>query len=121
MSLLENEVLKKDQEMKQSCSNARRSIDSAVDLKGLSHKLFSKYMNYIQSQVNITIKERQCLVPLSHQRRGVEQPKYNEEGKAHKRDLDNSVDQFDDMGSVQGEEYYQKTIGSQLEPVTTKL
>ena len=72
MSLLENEVLKKDQEMKKVGMNVRKSIDSAVDLQGLSHKLFSKYMNYIQSQVNITIKERQSLVPLSHQRRGIE-------------------------------------------------
>lgn len=55
MSILENEVLKKDQEMKMIGSNVRRSIDGAVDLKGLSHKLFSKYMNYIQSQVNMTI------------------------------------------------------------------
>ena len=55
MSILENEVLKKDQEMKQVGSNVRKSVNSAVDLNGLSHKLFSKYMNYIQSQVNMTI------------------------------------------------------------------
>ena len=47
MIQLENEVLKKDQEIKQVGSNVQRSIDSAVDLKILSHKLFSKYMNYI--------------------------------------------------------------------------
>ena len=55
MIQLESEVLKKDQEIKQVGSNVKRSIDSAVDLKILSHKLFSKYMNYIQSQVNMMI------------------------------------------------------------------
>ena len=79
MTILENEVLKKDSEMKQMGSNVKRSIDSAVDLKGLSHKLFSKYMNYIQSQVNMTLSERQSLIPISQQRRGIEQPKYVDE------------------------------------------
>jgi len=41
--------------MKQMGNNVRRAIDNAVELKGLSHKLFSKYMNYIQSQVNMAI------------------------------------------------------------------
>jgi len=47
MTNLENEVLKKDNEMKQMSSNVKREIDNAIDLPGLSHKLFSKYMNYI--------------------------------------------------------------------------
>lgn len=49
MANLENEILKKDNEMKQISSNVKKEIDNAIDLSGLSHKLFSKYMNYIQS------------------------------------------------------------------------
>ena len=112
MTQLENEVLKKDQEMKQMGNNVRRAIDNAVELKGLSHKLFSKYMNYIQSQVNMAIQERQSLVPISYQRRGIEQPKYNE---VSKKDLkkDTSADLIEDVGSVCGDEL--PNYGTQIE------
>ena len=71
---LENDVLKKDNDMKQMSDNVKREMDNAIDLPGLSHKLFTKYMNYIQSQVNITIKERPAYIPLSMKLRGQKEP-----------------------------------------------
>ena len=78
MTTLENEVLKKDQEIKSIGANVKRAVDNAIDLPGLSHKLFSKYMNYIQSQVNITIKERPALVAQSLEKRGIVRKSYED-------------------------------------------
>ena len=71
---LENEVVKKDTEMKQISGNVSREIENAIDLPGLSHKLFTKYMNYIQSQVNITIKEKPPYTRISLLKRGLVSP-----------------------------------------------
>ena len=123
MSVLENEILKKDQEMKKVGSNVRKTIDSAVDLQGLSHKIFSKYMNYIQSQVNITIKERQSFVPLSQQRRGLAEPTYNDDDlryRASNRDPMDDDNMMLEMGSVAGEEFFEKNKINQIEPASTK-
>jgi len=100
MTTLENEVLKKDQEIKSVGANVKRAVDNAIDLPGLSHKLFSKYMNYIQSQVNITIKERPALVAQSLTSRGLsseilEEPK----SKLTQSELDTSADMLQEIGA----------------------
>ena len=119
MTQLENEVLNKDHEMKQVGNNVKRAIDNAVELKGLSHKLFSKYMNYIQSQVNMTIQERQSLVPISYQRRGIAEQSnlplktLAEAKRDHRRDI-SADDLIDDVGSVCGDDQL-PNYGTQIE------
>jgi|FrelakmetLWP11LW_1041352.scaffolds.fasta_scaffold603040_2 hypothetical protein len=57
--------------MKKISVKMKIAIDNAIELPGLSHKLFEKYMNYLQGQVKSTIKESPPLVALSQQKRGV--------------------------------------------------
>lgn len=47
MLKLEQEVVVKDQEMKQVNDVVQRGLGAAVDLNGLSHRLFQKYNNFI--------------------------------------------------------------------------
>jgi len=51
--------------MKKISTNVKRAIDNAIDLPILSHKLFEKYMNYLQGQVKSTIKDFPAFVPIS--------------------------------------------------------
>ena len=71
MFTIENEVLKKNQEMKLIDEKVRVALKNAIDLDGLSHKIFQKYFNFIQNQINITVEEREAFIPLSVQRRGL--------------------------------------------------
>lgn len=80
-------------------------------------------MNYIQSQVNITIKERQSFVPLSQQRRGLAEPTYNDDDlryRASNRDPMDDDNMMLEMGSVAGEEFFEKNKINQIEPASTK-
>ena len=44
-------------------------LRSAIELNGLSHRLFAKYNDFIQAQINLATKEKPTLVPKSQIKR----------------------------------------------------
>jgi len=49
MLRLETEVRGKDQEMKKKNDDVSGGLRSAIELNGLSHRLFNKYNDFIQA------------------------------------------------------------------------
>ena len=49
----------------------RHTTNKEICVKDLSCKLFPKYMNFIQKEVDIAVNERASLVPLSWKRQGI--------------------------------------------------
>lgn len=65
MLRLEREVKVKDQEMKQINDTVSGGLRSAIELNGLSHRLFDKYNDFIHAQISLATKEKPTLVPKS--------------------------------------------------------
>ena len=62
---LDLEVRNKDAEMKQTQEQVSSGLRSAIELNGLSHRLFQKYNDFIQAQINLATKEKPTLLPKS--------------------------------------------------------
>ena len=73
MEEIERLVQEKDQEMKEMHTKVRHAINKEVHVKDLSGKLFGKFMNYIQKEVDVAMNEKASLIPLSWKRYGITQ------------------------------------------------
>ena len=71
MENIERVVIEKDQEMKDMHQKVRHAINKEVHVKDLSGKLFGKFMNFIQKEVDVAMNEKASLVPLSWSRYGI--------------------------------------------------
>ena len=69
MMRLDLEVRNKDAEMKQTQEQVSSGLRSAIELNGLSHRLFQKYNDFIQAQINLATKEKPTLIPKSQIKR----------------------------------------------------
>ena len=54
-------------------TKVRHAINKEVHVKDLSGKLFGKFMNYIQKEVDVAMNEKASLIPLSWKRYGITQ------------------------------------------------
>ena len=73
MEEIERLVQEKDQEMMEMHTKGRHAINKEVHVKDLSGKLFGKFMNYIQKEVDVAMNEKASLIPLSWKRYGITQ------------------------------------------------
>lgn len=79
--------------MKKMEEKVRYITSKEVSVKDLSTKLFPKYMNFIQKEVDAAVNERNSLVPLSWQRQGITETESR----------DNSFRQINESKNLQNE------------------